>query len=196
MIAHICKITLEKLYNSNVIGEEDLDVYRFGLELLIGTIAKAIGLIAIAIITGLVKEVIVFTVFFSGLRLQAGGFHAKTIAGCFIGTVLMFFSSIFLIRLMPTKYMYPYILLSLVISTSLVFVYAPVENENRPLDAEEKRIYRYRSILTVIAGSAIILLLAYLKEEFIYISTIASTGFLLESLSLTNIMQKITNRIY
>ena len=60
-----------------------MEVYEYGLTLLIGTIGKIIGFIIIGVLTGLLKEILVFIIFFSGLRLQAGGYHAKTALNCF-----------------------------------------------------------------------------------------------------------------
>ncbi|MDR7856823.1 accessory gene regulator B family protein [Tissierella sp.] len=184
MTEFICKVTLKKLCDKNIIGEEDIDVYHYGLELLLATLFKAMGLMAIAAITGLVKEAIIFTMFFSSLRVQAGGYHAKTIIGCFIGMVVFTFTSITLVRMIPLDYQQQYILVAVVSSIALVFVYAPMESENKPLTEEEEILYRRRSLGTVIAGSIIIFHLVYLNSKLNYLGTIASTGFLLESLTL------------
>jgi len=184
MTEYLCKMTLKMLCKNSIINEENVEVYHYGLELILATIFKFIGLMVIAAITGLVIETIIFILFFSGLRLQAGGYHAKSIMGCFIGMVSFTFISISLIKLLPIHYQLNYILLSMIISIYLVFVYAPLENENKPSTKEQNIEYRYRSIVTIIMGSVTILFLIYLNKEFIYFGTIASTGFLIESLTL------------
>src|SRR5690606_22865170 len=83
----VCRLTLKKLFDSNIINEEDMEVYEYGLTLLIGTISKIIGFIIIGLLTGLLMEILVFIIFFSGLRLQAGGYHAKTVLNCFLGSL-------------------------------------------------------------------------------------------------------------
>lgn len=184
MTDYICKIILEKLCIKNIIKEEDREVYCFGLKLFLATVFKALGIMVIAIFTGLIKETVVFILYFSGLRIQAGGYHAKTVLNCFIGTLILVFASIALVKILPMSYQQYYILISMVASIFLVFLYAPLESENKPLNREEKIIYRHRSLQTVIIGSIIILFSMVFSDKFIYFGAIASTGFLLESLTL------------
>lgn len=184
MTDYICKIILEKLCIKNIIKEEDREVYGFGFKLFLATIFKVLGIMAIAAFTGLIKEAVVFLLFFSGIRIQAGGYHAKTVLNCFIGTLVLTFGSIALIKILPEIYYQHYILISMVASIFLVFLYAPLESKNKPLNREEKIVYRNRSLQTVIIGSIIILFSMVFSDKFIYFGAIASTGFLLESLTL------------
>lgn len=190
MINYICEVTLEKLCANNLIEEEEVEVYHYGLELFLATIFKLIGFIIIAVILDLVKETIVFTLFFSSLRIQAGGYHAKTALKCFLGTLILMFPGILLVGMIPVDKQLYYILISIVISIFLIYLYAPVESENKPLTKEEECIYRFRSLLTVIGGSIIVLLLIHLDKSFVYIGSIALTAFLIESLSLTLVSKK------
>lgn len=184
MTEYICKMTLRILCENSIIEEENVEIYHYGLELILATIFKFIGLMIIATIAGLVKEAIIFILFFSGLRLQAGGYHARTIMGCFIGMASFTFVSINLVKILPLHHQLNYILVSMIISIFLIFLYAPLESENKPSTEEQKIEYRYRSLATGIIGSIIILFLIYLSRKFIYFGTIASTGFLIESLTL------------
>lgn len=190
MTSYICRLTLEKLCSRNIIKEEDKEVYLFGLELLMATFLKALGLLVVGIVTGLLKEICIFILFFSSLRIQAGGFHAKTVLGCFAGTLVIILGSIALLNQLVIAYQPYYILASMVISIVLVFLFAPLESENKPLNKEEKVIYRRRSLQTVIMGNIIILTLMLVSEENTYLWTIASTGFLFESLSLIPIFKQ------
>lgn len=187
LVDYICKVTLKKLSDQQIIKDEDIEVYHYGLELLIATIFKVLGIMIIATIFCVVKETIIFTMFFSGLRIQAGGYHAKTIMGCFINMIFLTFPSIILVKIIPGNYLLYYILFTIIISKLLVFIYAPVDTENKPLTKEEKIVYRSRSLITVMTGSIIALLAIYFKIATIYIVSIGLTGFLVESLTLVNI---------
>lgn len=190
MIDYICRTTVNKLCVKNIIKEEDMEVYQYGLELLIATVFKGLGIIIIASLTGLLIEATVFILFFSSLRVQAGGYHAETIMSCFIGTLILIFSSIILVKILPVIYQPYYILIAVVSSIFLVFLYAPLESKNKPLTENEKIIYRCKSLHTVIIGSIIILFLVYLSDKFIYFGTISATAFLLESLTLVHAREK------
>lgn len=184
MTQYICKLTLERLCAKNIIKEEDREIYLYGLELLIATIFKGLVIVIIGALTRLIKEMLIFTLFFSGLRIQAGGYHAKTILGCLIGTLTIIFTSITLVRILPEDYQSYYILISMVASVVLIFLYAPLESENKPLSKEEKVLYRHRSLQTVIIGNIIILILIAFSDKFNYLGSIASTGFFIESLTI------------
>lgn len=184
MTEYLCKAMLKILYKNKIIEEENNDVYHYGLELILVTIFKFLGLMIIAFITGLVAETFIFTLFFSKLRLQAGGYHSKKAIGCFIYMVFITFTSISLVKLLPIHSQLNYILGSIIISIYLVFLYAPLENKNKPSTKEKNSEYRYRSMLTVLVGSISILFLIYFNKELIYFGSIASTGFLMESLTL------------
>lgn len=184
MTQYICKLTLERLCAKNIIKEEDREIYLYGLELLIATIFKGLVIVIIGALTSLIKEMLIFTLFFSGLRIQAGGYHAKTILGCLIGTLTIIFTSITVVRILPEDYQSYYILISMVASIVLIFLYAPLESENKPLSKEEKILYRHRSLQTVIIGNIIILILIAFSDKFNYLGSIASTGFFIESLTI------------
>lgn len=196
MINYVCKATLKKLCDNKIIEEGEVEVYHYGLELLITTIVKAMGFIILAAILGLVKETIIFTLCFSGLRIQAGGYHAKTPFKCFIGTLILMFPGILLVGVIPMDKQPYYILVFMVISIFLVYIYAPVESENKPLTKEEKGIYRCRSLLTIMGGSIIVLLLIHVHKSFIYLGSIALTAFLMESLTLIHIPRKQKSNEY
>lgn len=191
MTDYICKFTLKKLYEKSIINEEDMEIYGYGLKLLISTIFKVLGFLAVGIFTGLLKETIIFILFFSSLRIQAGGYHAKTVIGCFLGTLVLIFTSIVLVKILPVDYTTYFILITLVVSNLLIFIYAPLENKNKPFTDEEKVVYKHRSILVAIIGSFIILASIGLGQKFVYLGTIASTSFLLESLTLINFRKNI-----
>ncbi|MDU5080293.1 accessory gene regulator B family protein [uncultured Tissierella sp.] len=189
MTDYICKLTLKELCARDIIKEEDIEVYRYGLQLLVATILKGLGIAIIGILTGLLKESIIFILFFSSLRIQAGGYHAKTVINCFIGTSMLLFPSILLLKLLPVIYQPYYVLISMVFSIFFVYLYAPLESENKPLDEEEKILYRRRSLQTVIIGNIIILISMAFSDKFVYYAAIASTGFLLESLTLIHALE-------
>jgi len=189
MIGFLCKLTLKKLFENDIIKEGDMEVYEYGLTLLFGTLGKIIGFIIIGLLTGLLKEILVFIIFFSGLRLQAGGYHAKSVLNCFLGSLAAMGIAIFIVKILPVSYQSIFTLFSIIISILLVFLFSPLESENKPLTGEEKLIYRKRSIVTVIIGSILVLFLAWKGGNSLHFASIASMGFLLESCTLLNFKQ-------
>lgn len=190
MVDNICNFIICKLNEEEIISEEKNEIYLYGLQLFIATLIKAVGLFVLAIIMGAVKESIIFMIFFTSLRIQAGGIHAHSLLKCFITTAIMLFTSIYIVKLIP--YAHKLNIQIIMISTSilLVYKYAPVENENKPLSKEEYILYRKRSMITVVIGAIAILLNNSIPWVFQNYSTIAAMALLLESITLLPIINK------
>lgn len=63
-------------------GEEKEEIVRFGIEVILESIIKYVILLCVGITLGMLKETLLVLLIFSGIRLFAGGIHAKTGAGC------------------------------------------------------------------------------------------------------------------
>lgn len=77
MINQMACYIVKKMKRNNVIDEDNMELYIFGIEILLITIIKYLGLFIIALLLGVVKEAITFIIAFSMLRIQAGGVHLK-----------------------------------------------------------------------------------------------------------------------
>ncbi len=189
MIDYLSNLVLDKFNKQNIIQKEDEQVYYYGLQLLIATLIKAIVFILVASLLGFVSETVVFLVFYSSLRVQAGGFHASSAFKCFILTVILVSISIAIAYLVPYNFASKMQLTMLVVAILLVYLYAPVDTENKPLSKKEVLIYRRRSMIAVLVGSTIILATVYLYDELMILGNIAALAFFLESITLTPLFQ-------
>lgn len=191
MIDYLNNKVIIKLSENKIIQNKDVEIYRYGLDLLSATIIKIVGLGIIALLLGVVKETFLFIICFSSLRIQAGGIHANTLLKCFIMTVVLTFGSIYLVGLL-TKDQYIYFqVLSILLSIILVFRYAPIESSNKPLTNEEGVLYKSRSMATVVIWGIIILMINILYGSKTHFGNIASIGLLTESLTLLPLRLKL-----
>lgn len=93
----ISKISLEvcnwmdKINNKN---PEENEIIQHGLELLLDNVLKFLLIQIIGIVIGMGKETALILFSFCGLRLHAGGIHAKTGIGCTLGMIFIWASSI------------------------------------------------------------------------------------------------------
>ena len=72
-------------------------------------------------------------------------------------------------------------------SAIILFILAPVEAKNKPLDNIEKRVFRFRSRISIIVILCVFMILHYLPNEYTYycstiisVSVIAVTVFAVE----------------
>ena len=191
MLEYLNNRVIIKLSENKIIQKKDVEIYRYGLDLLSATIVKIVGLGIIALLLGVVKETFLFIICFSSLRIQAGGIHANTPLKCFLMTVVLTFGSIFLVSLL-TKDQYVYFqVLSILVSITLVFRYAPIESTNKPLTEEEKVLYKSRSMATAVILGIIILMINIIYGSKTHFGNIASIGLLTESLTLVPLKLKL-----
>lgn len=70
-------------------SKEESDVIQYGIELLLDNIAKFVFIQIIGIMIGRGLETLLILSAFCGLRLQAGGIHARTGTGCGLSMLLI-----------------------------------------------------------------------------------------------------------
>ena len=163
MISEISHRITYSLKRNNVIKKEDEEVCIYGIEIFISSIITlAIVLILGCLLKCFFESLIYFAVF-ATTRQMCGGYHAKTYFEC---------NAIFTFTTLTVLLSYKYIPIALfgglhylimafwILS---VFIFAPVENENKPISKEKKYklkiISRGVSILLTIISCLI-----YIKE--------------------------------
>lgn len=142
-----------KLVKNENINQSDFDIYAYGFELLIAYVVYFICLLFVAVFTKTVLESTMFCLGFMFVRKYAGGYHAATYLRCqalFIITQLLFVG---IIKRIPSNlYMvvFTYILVSMFVS---IWIYAPIDNENKEFNETEfkyfKKMSRFISITIV-----------------------------------------------
>lgn len=115
----VCK-WMNKINNKN---PEENEIIQHGLELLLDNVLKFLLIQIIGIVIGMGKETALILFSFCGLRLHAGGIHAKTGIGCTLSMIAIWAASIlfnmfFEIKIAILPYVYIFCAL-------LIVIYAP-----------------------------------------------------------------------
>jgi accessory gene regulator B len=156
MFKKLSIIIADGLIQEKKISREDKDIYVYGLEILLMNLFNLVTTTIIGTVLGQLPECLLFLILFIPLRSYAGGYHAKNPLWCHL------LSSVVLILVLQLSQRAPamaYTHLPLLLASSAVIVFlALVENLNKPIDSEEKRVYgkRARFILAIetVAGIA------------------------------------------
>ena len=64
--------------------KEYAEAYAFGFENIVSTVANCIFVSFIGYLTGFIIEVIIYMIFYGGLRNCSGGYHRKTHLSCIV----------------------------------------------------------------------------------------------------------------
>ena len=136
------KITMH-LEANNAFKSEDRAIYQYGIQQGLSIMLNLSTALLLGIVTGMTWESIIFSAAYMLLRRYAGGFHAKTPARCYI-----YSSAMVLLALLGIKYVFDSILISIcmfIVGSLIIFLFSPVEDKNKPLDAAEQLVYQKRT---------------------------------------------------
>ena len=183
MIKKLTNHILSYLISSNAIddNEETKDYYRYGIEITISSLINILLIIIIGIVSGNALESIVFLACFIPLRQFTGGFHAKTYFLCNLSFAVSFIILLIVYKF-TNQYVTSYIVFLIIIFSCIIFFSeCPVENKNKVITEEKKKIHKVISvILCFLYGitGAILIMFSY-KIGVILLYTLILISFLL-----------------
>lgn len=145
MISSLSSIITEALYKSQVIAEEDKELYTYGFFVLL---SKGLFFLVSALfgwMLGVLWESIVFYIMFSMLRSYAGGFHASKESVCTCCTTAsLFFSSLSILYMQRIgNSIIPFCILA--VCGAVIYLLAPLDSEDKPLTRAELVLYRQKT---------------------------------------------------
>lgn len=179
------------LKNGSIKNESDLDIYSYGLELLISSLFNIAAILILSFIFGKPLEAVAFFLAFIPLRIFAGGYHAKTHLNCFLILLTVYSINLAILQFIPYNYIFYSINIFTSCSIILVFLFSPVEDHNKPLTDEEKNDYRKISIRIILFQLAVIIGTLFFNK-YLYIILSFCIGQLAAALSLLAV--KIKNK--
>lgn len=125
-----------KMLHLGIFSEEMYDIYVYGFELVLSFLFSIAVMFSIGIVTNRILHTILFLLVFITLRSFTGGYHANTYGVCFVVTI-----SVFLITLLLAEYInisWWYYLFLLSVGLPIIYIYAPIEHHNKPLETNDK----------------------------------------------------------
>ncbi len=179
---------VNRLIDGQIINKEERDIYKYGLEVFLSLVTKIVLLTIIAYIFNVMVEMFIFATTFFILRINAGGYHAKTFLGCFITTVIFTFVTINVLSNILVPFYLTLIVLA--ISDILIFLYAPVDTPNKRSTPKEYSIYRGRSLKLAALFTLGIITVYFADASKLYYCNIGVFAFLIESITLTPLVNK------
>lgn len=156
------------LVQNHIITEEDKEIVSFGMEQMGITFVNIVTFLGMGLLLHTFYETIFFLLVFASVRRYAGGYHAPTRRRCFLYSIIIVGTSLFLI-----KYVYMnrvFCVISSWIAGSVIVTNSPVEDRNKPLNAYEVCAYRKRAVLLSLMWIVLLNILAVMKQDiYVYI---------------------------
>jgi len=158
---------------NETISAEDKEIYEHGLRYITATLLNIATTLIIGFIFGMVWESILFMASYIPLRTYAGGYHARTPLRCYIFSVILIIAVLLGIKYI--SYNDISLLVITFISGAIIFIFAPLGDENKPLDALETRIFKKRTRIILFLEIGLIGVFWFLNWTWISVCMAVST---------------------
>lgn len=196
MIKRTAKFAARMLIKFEVVPQSSENVYIYGLELLLSSIAGVFSLILISIVMQKPLAWLPYLAAFVPLRIKGGGYHAKSHIGCIFTFSVAFIVLLCSLRWTIGRYFLAPLVATLVLATALGF--APVEAKNKQLTPDQKSSNRKKCLYICIANlflSIIGMLLRWHDFSYyiIYFMGVIAAGF---SMIVAVIINRISQNYY
>lgn len=149
--------------NNNDITDKDLEKIRYGLEGIYLTLTKFFVISLIMIYFNSFIYFLIFTFFFSIIRMFAFGLHASKSYLCFIFSSLLFILCPLLALNLEINIIIKYLLC--LVSFISIILYAPADTLKRPLINKKKR--RIFKTLSIIVTFIYLFIIIFTNDNFI-----------------------------
>lgn len=150
MIKQTAEFLLKHSHISAKIKEEQLEICQYGMEIILATLLNIGSVLLIGFLGNGWMESIVFLISFSLLRKQTGGYHAGSYFTCNLSLMLCYSVLLWLYHSTVKDFSWISIVVIFSLHFLLWYFFMPVENENKPLTAlQKKKAKKYGLCLSV-----------------------------------------------
>lgn len=151
MIEKLVATFIEFQTGLGTIQDDDVNVYRYAYTLMVEVVLNISFSILLGFLLGSIKEVIFFLCMFIPLRSFGGGYHADKAWKCIVLSNLVVMAVIIISKIVVSIEI-PIFLRSIItiILALFIFLFAPIENENKRIDIKEKKILKGCSTIVIV----------------------------------------------
>ena len=164
MYKHLAEGLATLLAANRIIDIDQQENYSYGLELFLFKFTLYIIILIISLLTNTFLISLIFTVSYLLLRQYTGGYHCKTAEACMITSIFIYALMLLLYNVGICNYSV-YLLICNLLSYLVIFIRAPIENDNNPLEISEIKTYR---TVSIIVSSVLLVLCAVLHFFCLY----------------------------
>ena len=132
-----------KLIKAGIISEEDTDVYTYGFFQSVMMILNIVTTLILGILFQLLIPCIILNLAYIPIRTNAGGHHASSPLKCYINSTVIIAVLLSIIKWVLIPKLISIVIL--IVSSVVIFILAPVETENNPLDEVERQVFERRT---------------------------------------------------
>lgn len=142
MIRKISEKIAEILVREQVIKVQDLELYVYGLELLLAESVCMVSVMGIGLLAGRFLHTVVYYLSYIVIRIYAGGYHADSHRSCTVIFSVCYLILMFFVEWTIFLNLTDIWLFGVVFADGVILILAPVEDHRKPLKESEYQIFR------------------------------------------------------
>lgn len=196
MIEKVClKLTNRIRKEMPDIDDERAEIINYGLQLVLGEIPKIFIIFILAYILGVLRLTLLSFIFIMPYRMVSGGTHLHTHIGCMIATSIFYIGNAFISKYLiwHTDFIKYIIVFAIwIFSMIMIKLYAPADTEAVPILRKKER--KIKQISSYIIMTITLIIGALVKNNVI--SNLLIIGTLLQTITITSFMYKLTKNKY
>lgn len=142
MIAWLSNYIVCVLLKNKIIEADKIEVYQYGYEIMLSTVLTFMIVLVSGIVINCLPAALLYFLIFAVMRQICGGYHAQHYWSCNTLFAVVTVSVLLLFKFFPMEEIAAIHYTFLLFSVLVIFVYAPVENENKPISEKQKVLFR------------------------------------------------------
>lgn len=128
----------DNILELGVIDQQDITIYRYGMEVLLLSLLEIGSILCLAIMVGNFFETLVYFISFIPLRLFAGGYHASTRLRCYLLSLFVYGLFTILLIIFPVEQRMLFSIVVTGFSVVTIYLFEPVIHVNRCWEKQEQ----------------------------------------------------------
>lgn len=142
MIAAISMKISKSLLKSNAVNQDELNIYAYGIQLLILGIVDWCITFLFMLLIGEIYLSIVYLLIFFALRKHCGGYHAETHIRCIVISNAVYVLSVLASANMQYENFTTLLLVGEIINFIIIYKFSPIEHPNKHIEPVEMARHR------------------------------------------------------
>lgn len=183
MINNLSVRITRTLERNHITERENREIYEYGLERMITYSMNILTTCVLGLLLSMFLESLVFSIAFIFMRHSNGGAHAANNLRCYLLSTLAVLGCLlatqWIIQIELSRY---YIFALTLPPSAIIFMLSPVEDYNKPIDAEEREHHRDRGIATL--SGCMIACIGSLQIELLSFGCVIGSAIVLTSITM------------
>ena len=154
---------LSMIQKHNNFDEDKLAIIKYGLESIYILVTKTIIVLSVSFLLGLIKETLIFLLFYNFIRIPSFGLHATKSWICLVASLMIFIILPYTCTIVKIPFYLKLIMGIIVIF--FIFKNAPADTHKRPIISKKRRLFF--KICSTVVSTIMIIFSLIIKNQFI-----------------------------